>query len=31
MYLLTGPEGTTVVLEQDRVAPIPPWMQAAMM
>lgn len=30
MYLLTGPEGTTVVLEQDRVAPIPPWMQAAM-
>lgn len=30
MYLLTGAEGTTVVLEQDRTPPIPPWMQDAM-
>ncbi len=29
MYLLTGAGGTTVVLEQDRTAPIPPWMQVA--
>ncbi len=25
VWLLTGPEGTTVVLEQERVAPEPPW------
>ena len=25
VYLLTGPTGTTVVLEQDKVAPIPAW------
>jgi anti-sigma regulatory factor (Ser/Thr protein kinase)/DNA-binding response OmpR family regulator len=25
-YLLTGPQGTTVVIEQDRVAPSPAWM-----
>ena len=30
MYLLTSTEGTTVVLEQDRTPPIPPWMQDAM-
>ncbi|MBC8135363.1 MAG: PAS domain S-box protein [Fibrella sp.] len=29
MFLLTGSEGTTVVLEQDRTAPIPVWMQNA--
>jgi PAS domain S-box-containing protein len=29
LYLLTGPEGTTVVLEQDRVAPLPAWLQEA--
>ncbi|MBC7808399.1 MAG: PAS domain S-box protein [Akkermansiaceae bacterium] len=30
MYLLTGPDGTTVVLEQDRTPPVPPWMQNAL-
>ncbi|HVK06162.1 MAG TPA: GAF domain-containing protein [Armatimonadaceae bacterium] len=26
VYLLTGPTGTTVVLEQDRTPPAPPWL-----
>lgn len=25
LWLLTGPEGTTVVMEQDRLPPPPPW------
>ena len=29
VYLLTGPTGTTLVLEQDRVTPEPPWMKGA--
>jgi PAS domain S-box-containing protein len=28
VYLLTGPNGTTIVLEQERVPPKPLWMQA---
>jgi anti-sigma regulatory factor (Ser/Thr protein kinase) len=28
LYLLTGPKGTTVVLEQDRTPPIPSWLAA---
>lgn len=27
-WLLTGPSGTTVVLEQDRAAPVPSWLRA---
>jgi serine/threonine-protein kinase RsbT len=27
IYLLTGPEGTTVVLEQERTSPEPDWMR----
>jgi len=26
LFLLTGPAGTTLVLEQDRVAPTPAWL-----
>jgi PAS domain S-box-containing protein len=29
LFLLTGPKGTTVVLEQDRIPPIPSWLQSA--
>jgi anti-sigma regulatory factor (Ser/Thr protein kinase) len=28
LYLLTGPDGTTVVLEQDRAAPEPIWLSS---
>lgn len=31
IYLLTGPQGTTIVLEQDRVVPLPAWMQEGLM
>ena len=27
LWLLTGPAGTTIVLEQDRVAPLPDWLR----
>ncbi len=29
LYLLPGPKGTTVVLEQDRTPPLPSWLQSA--
>jgi hypothetical protein len=29
VYLLTGPTGTTVVLEMDRDPPLPAWLHAA--
>lgn len=27
VFLLTGPEGTTVVLEEDRISPDPAWLR----